>query len=180
LATLMEQVVLTVLLVSAFLEPSLWFIVPDLPLFFVLLAAPRRIAPVLISTIAAATLGLLTAAALLHVAPAEMASLIERVPLVTPSMLQQLTSAPDLLERSLVQPWSRIPVKVWLLAAERQAVLAAIVPRLIVVRALRMTMTAAMALACAALFPRLLQRHYWLVVGVVSAVFAAVLWLTLP
>jgi membrane protein YqaA with SNARE-associated domain len=140
-------------------EATVWPVIPDVALFALLLAAPRRAPRLLLATTAGACLGGAMTIMAATVAPHAALAVVTHVPLVharsIPTVQSHLDTQPLPLA-FLYQPWSGIPFKLWaVLATTAGHTPYAVVPCFMLGRTCRF---AAVALAGAGI-GRLLERR---------------------
>jgi len=140
-------------------EATVWPIIPDVALFLLALAAPRRAPRLLLATAAGAAVGGVATVLTAWLAPPLALAVVMRVPLVhstsVPIVVAHL-QRDALLHAFLYQPWSGIPFKLWaVLGVTGGHPPLAIIPCFIIGRSLRFLSVAATAAAVG----RLLELH---------------------
>jgi membrane protein YqaA with SNARE-associated domain len=101
-------------------EATVWPVIPDVALFALLLAAPRRAPRLLLATTAGACIGGVITVAAATLAPHAALTVVTHVPLVHPRSIPVVEShlaTQPLPLAFLYQPWSGIPFKLWAVLA---------------------------------------------------------------
>lgn len=140
-------------------EATVWPVIPDVALFLLVLAAPRRAPWLLVATVAGATVGGTITVFASSVAPDAAMNAVLHMPLVhvrSVATVEAYLRDHSLVEAFFYQPWSGLPFKLWaVLAVSGGHQPLSVVPVFVAGRTLRF----AAATGLAALFGRLVERR---------------------